>query len=357
MRREANDASLRATRRWTPEAASLELTGKTDRVTRNEGGREYEATVAIPLWLPGERASAQAAVQAESGALASRLDAARWRIAEQVRTAYWDQARTNGERDVALQRLANARLLAADVARRLSAGDLARSDAHQADGALAAAEAAASEARAAASRAGRHWQALTGLAAQETAEPEPMPPAGPMAPHPALAELTARADVARRQRELAVVQTRANPELTVGAARERGAQGERYGQSIIVGIRIPLGSASASPSRIATAAAEQLEAEAALALEQRRLDAEVEAARDDVRALQSAADAGARRARLARESRGFFEKSFRLGESDLPTRLRVELEAFEAERQAARARIELSAAVSRLRQALGLLPE
>ena len=67
--------------------------------------------------------------------------------------------------------------------------------------------------------------------------------------------------------------------------------------------------------------------------------------------------AAEKRAQLARESRGFFDKSFRLGESDLPTRLRIELEAVEAERQNARARIELAAAISALRQALGLLPE
>jgi cobalt-zinc-cadmium efflux system outer membrane protein len=67
--------------------------------------------------------------------------------------------------------------------------------------------------------------------------------------------------------------------------------------------------------------------------------------------------AAEKRAQLARESRGFFDKSFRLGESDLPTRLRIELEAVEAERQSTRARIELAAAISALRQALGLLPE
>ena len=58
-----------------------------------------------------------------------------------------------------------------------------------------------------------------------------------------------------------------------------------------------------------------------------------------------------------RAMRSFFEKSFRLGESDLPTRLRIELEAVEAERQSTRARIDLAAAISALRQALGLLPE
>jgi cobalt-zinc-cadmium efflux system outer membrane protein len=41
----------------------------------------------------------------------------------------------------------------------------------------------------------------------------------------------------------------------------------------------------------------------------------------------------------------------------LPTRLRVEIEAVEAQRQAAVARIAVAGAVSALRQALGLLPE
>ncbi len=47
----------------------------------------------------------------------------------------------------------------------------------------------------------------------------------------------------------------------------------------------------------------------------------------------------------------------RLGEADWPTRLRVELDAVQAERQLARARIDAAAAISSLRQALGLLPQ
>jgi outer membrane protein, heavy metal efflux system len=45
-----------------------------------------------------------------------------------------------------------------------------------------------------------------------------------------------------------------------------------------------------------------------------------------------------------------------LGETDLPTRLRIEAEASDAERQAARAQVDLAAAISAWRQALGLLP-
>jgi cobalt-zinc-cadmium efflux system outer membrane protein len=68
------------------------------------------------------------------------------------------------------------------------------------------------------------------------------------------------------------------------------------------------------------------------------------------------AEAAERRAALARETRGFYDRAFRLGQADLPTRLRIELDAAEAERQAAQARIALAQALSSVRQALGLMP-
>ena len=76
-----------------------------------------------------------------------------------------------------------------------------------------------------------------------------------------------------------------------------------------------------------------------------------------VKATQAQRDALARHAALAQGTRGFVDKAFRLGEADGPTRLRVELEAAQAERQLARARIDAAAAISHLRQALGLLPQ
>ena len=360
LRRDAADAALRASQRWTLDAPALEVTAKTDRYTSNVGGREYDATLAIPLWLPGERSRVQSAAQADATGVNARLEAARWKLAEQVRTTYWEHARAALEANLAQERLRNAQQLAADVTKRLKAGDLARADGHQAEGATASAEAMAAAAKAAAAKAARRWQTLTGLQPLQAddLQAEVLPTQHePTTSHPELNELAARAEVARRQSELAGIQSRANPELTIGAVRERGAYSDRYEQSLTVGVRIPLGASSSSQTRVATAGAERLEAETALTLARQRAQADIAAAEDDVRALQASAEAADRRARLARESRGFFEKSFRLGETDLPTRLRVELEAFEAERQAARTRIELSAAISTLRQALGLLPE
>ncbi|MBN8462336.1 MAG: TolC family protein, partial [Dechloromonas sp.] len=92
-------------------------------------------------------------------------------------------------------------------------------------------------------------------------------------------------------------------------------------------------------------------------LEQDRLQREIVALRGQLAAAETQVAAATQRAALARDNRGFYEKSFRLGESDLPTRLRIEAEAFEAERALGSARIGRERTLSQLRQALGLLPE
>ena len=367
-RRDAARAQQRAAKAWTPEPAALELSNKTDRLGSNQGAREFEVGVAVPLWLPGERSSSAALADAEGAATESRATAAQLRVAATVREAWWQWQRARIEVGTARDQLENARLIAADVARRTMAGDLARADQHQADGAVAGAEASMAQAETGLAAARQHLRALAGVAPASSgaamtelgnvlAEPAPDAAAAELESHAALQELKDRAAVAQRSVELTATQSRANPELTLATTRDRGARGDASQQTITLGIRIPFGAGPRSDARSANARAETMEIQAQLALERERLTAEREAARVRVESSRTQLMAAERRAQLARESRGFFDKSFRLGETDLPTRLRIEAEAAEAERQAARTRIELAAAISAWRQALGLLPQ
>jgi cobalt-zinc-cadmium efflux system outer membrane protein len=359
-RRQAARSQQAAAGAWTPEPAAVEITGKTDPLSGNHGARELDVGIAAPLWLPGERSRRAALADAEGAAVDSHAAAARLRLAASIREAWWAWQRARIEAYIARGQLDNARRIADDVARRMKAGDLARADQHQADGAVAAAESAVAQADAAVGSAALQLQGATGLPPAPVA---PMPEADPgdAAPapeaHATLQELQDRAAVAERSAALAATQSRANPELTLGATRERGSAGESYGQTLTLGVRWPLGGGARHDARIASARAEATGLQAQLALERERVGAERQAARGRLDAARLQVAAAERRARLARESRGFFEKSFRLGETDLPTRLRIEAEATEAERQAARARIEQAAALSAWRQALGLLPQ
>lgn len=362
--RQAAQGRKVAAQSWTVEPPSLEVSAKTDRFNRNDGSREYEFGVAVPLWLPGERSRSLALAEAEAGAVDSRAAAAQWRLAGSLREAWWGLHRARIEVELARARQDSASQLGRDVARRVAAGELAKSDQHQADGALAAAQAELAASQAALTQAEQALRALTaeapvsGLPDAAEVSISPLPNDAEPAPnHPALRELSDRALKAERARDLAGVQQRANPELTLAATRDRGGLGERYDQTVTLGLRFPLGSSGANQAKRATAGAELIEAQAQLTLERQRLSGELAGARARLTAAQVAAEAATRRAALARETRGFIEKSFRAGETDLPSRLRVELEAHEAERQATLARLNVNQAISALNQALGLLPQ
>ena len=192
--------------------------------------------------------------------------------------------------------------------------------------------------------------------AEQRARQAEVAAAAAIANHADLQALQDRAAVAEGALALAATQSRASPALTLAANRERGSRGEAFQQTFALGLRIPFGAGPRHDARVASARADAVELQAQLALERARIAADQAAARarsDAARAQVVAAD---RRAQLALEARGFFDKSFRLGETDLPSRLRIEAEAADAQRQAARARIELAAAMSAWRQALGLLP-
>jgi cobalt-zinc-cadmium efflux system outer membrane protein len=367
-RRDAAQAQQRAAQAWTPEPAALALSNKTDRLGSHQGAREYEVGVAVPLWLPGERSGSAALADAEGAAIEHQATAAQLRVAATVREVWWQWQRAQSELGMARDQLDNARLIAADVARRARAGDLARADQHQAEGAVAGAEASLAQAEAGLAAARQQLRALAGAApalsgaatteqGNALAEPVPDAAAAELESHPALQALKARAAVAEKAAALAATQSRPNPELMLATTRDRGARGEASQQTITLGLRMPFGAGPRLEARSAQARAEAIEMQAQLLLERERLAAEQDAARVRVEASRLQWAAAQRRAQLARESRGFFDKSFRLGETDLPTRLRIEAEAADAARQAARTRIELAAAISAWRQALGLLPQ
>jgi cobalt-zinc-cadmium efflux system outer membrane protein len=362
-RRDAVRAQQRAAQAWTPEPMALEAFGKTDRLNQNQGAYEVEVGVIVPLWLPGERSGSAALADAEGAAIESRASAAQLRVAATVRDAWWQWQRARIEVNSARDQVDNTRRIAADVARRTKAGDLARADQHQADGAVASAESRLAQAEAGLAAAQQHLRALAGVVPDASAgtvmapEPDPGVASAGIEAHAALLELQDRAAVAERTAALASAQSRANPEILLGTTRERGASGESPQQTLTLGVRFPFGGGPRHDARIANARAEATEVQAQLTLERERLAADREAARIRVQSSRIQLAAAERRAQLARESRGFFDKSFRLGETDLPTRLRIEAEAAEAERQADSTRIELAAAISAWRQALGLLPQ
>lgn len=360
QRREAGQALRQAAASWTPEPPALEASLRSDRFNRRQGAQELELGVALPLWLPGERQRSQDLADAQLLAVEAQAQLAQWQLAQQLRTRWWSLRADREDAAAVEARWQAGQALALDVARRVAAGELSRADQHQADAALAQAAAERAQAMAKAEASEQALRALIGLAPDEAftlSEAAELEPAGDAPAHPRLAALSAKAGSARSAAALARTQSRANPEITLLQTRDRAARGEASNGTVTLGLRFPLGSGDRHRAALSTAAAEQTEAEVGLEREREQVEAEVRSARAALTAARTVLEAASERARLALETRDFFDKSFRLGETDLPTRLRVELEAGNAQRALAQARIALHQAIAQLRQSLGLPPQ
>lgn len=349
-------ARSKAAQAWVPAPPSIGLSERSDRFNRNVGAREVEVGLAVPLWLPGQRQRESALASAEQELQRVTIDNARWKLAGEVREAYWLTRTADAERAAALRRLDDARALAADVERRLKAGDLALTDFNQAKGAEHSARGVANDAEARTARTLLAFLTLTGLdalpAGDEAVAANPLP----LPDHPALRQLDRIALAADARLKLAIDNRRDNPELTLAYRRERPSSIDAYGGAVTLGIRIPLATDARNEPKIAAANAEFMEARTAYLRLSEQLQAEL---RSSQRELQQARDALAlaeERQRLATETERLLGKAFGLGEIDLATRLRTAAERYAADADAIRSRLDAGRSVSRLNQAFGVLP-
>ena len=341
---------------WVPAPPSVAVRERSDRLNRNAGTSEFEAELAVPLWLPGQRERQAALVATETDLQLESLAGAKWKLAGEVREAFWQAKAAEGDVLVSRRRLDDAVQLAADVERRFRSGDLARTDFNQVRGAEHAARAALGEAELRKERSAQAFTLLTGVHTLPADEEKPAPNPPAAADHPTLRALERSAAAADARLRLAAADTRDNPELTLGWRRERSSSFDPYASSVTLGIRIPLATDGRNAPRIAAANAEYIEAFTAIARQKDLVEADIAAA---IRELAQARDALAladERQQLAAENDRLLGKAFSLGEIDLATRLRIASDRYAAEADVARSRLELGRAVSRLNQAYGVIP-
>lgn len=348
------DARAQAAQGLLAAPPSVTLSQRSDRTASNLGLREYEAGIELPLWNPGMRDATARQVAAERGAFERQQATARLELAGQLRELAASGALAALERDLATRKRDEARTLARDVLRRVAAGDSARVDALLAEATERQAATLAVQAEAALEQTRSQWRALTGLA--HIAEADETVGASPAAEHPAVAGAQAGLRAAMARLALTEADRRDPLELGLGVTRERSVFGEAARNALRLSLRVPLGSDARNAPRLAAARAELDAAQADSEAAERRIAADITAARTALAAAHRAQSFATERAALSREARALIAKSWQLGESDLPTRLRADNEAFDAELALARARVEAQRATSRLNQALGLLP-
>ena len=336
---------------------SLELSHRNDRLQSNAGRRETEIGVAVPLWLPGQKAARAGTADAAATQALAAEQVARLRLAGELREAAWQLAALQAEAAQADMQIQALKQLADDVERRVVAGDLARADALAAQAELLAASALQSDVRQRLQAARARWTLLTGLAAAPDMSVEALEGApAPAASHPELQLANQSTELARKRVELMRHSRRDAPELTVGVRQDVPGRAEASQGSLVVGLRLPFGTDDRNRPLEAAALSELDVAETHELRLRERLDSDIAAAREAKRSAKAQLDAETARARLLRERASLIDKSLRAGETPLPDLLRALAAAAQADSAAARQTAALGLARARLQQNLGILP-
>jgi outer membrane protein TolC len=349
-------ADQRVAGSWLAGPPTLELAQREGRGSAADGARETDVGIALPLWRLGQRGQNVEAAEAESAWASAAEQAARLRLASQVR----EQANKVKLSEFEVQQAAQQRQLleelSADVDRRVKAGDLAPADALAAKAEMLSARALEREAQQAHVAQRSAWTLLTGLVAVPEPDEFKAQEAATLDEHVEAKLAEAAVQRARHRLAQAQAQRGAPPELGIGLRQERPGLGQARQNSVALSLRVPFGTEIHNLPRLATAMAEE---DLALAAQQRlrmQLEAELALAQSHLAASQAQAAAEQERAALLRERAQLLKKSFQAGESSLPELLRALAAAGQASAASARQQAALAQAQARLHQALGQLP-
>ena len=336
---------------------SLWLGYRDDRIDANKSARETEVALSWPLWLPGQRSARAAAAGAEMNLADSSGRAARWRIAGEVREAAWVLTAHQADLDQASAHAASLQALAADVERRVRAGDLARADALAARAETLAATAQQAEARQRLLATSSRWTLLTGLQAlPEISETSAAASVTLNPDHPELQQAGQAIDYARKRVERVKTSHRDPPELALRVISETPGRPDGAQTSFGVALKLPFGTDDRNLPLQAAALTELDLAETQERRLRERLESDLASAQAAVLSAETQEAAERARATLLRERAQLIDKSFRAGESPLPELLRALAASAQADASLARQTAALGLARARLQQASGLLP-
>ena len=337
---------------------SVELGHRNDRLQSNNGVRETEVALAVPLWLPGQKSAKQQAADSLSSLSHLSETEGKLRVAEVVRELHWQIAELQANKSLSKEQTSTFAAIASDVDKRVKAGDLARADALAAKGELLSAQAAQSQAETQLEAAKRQWTALTGLAQTPDATFASVESPSPrqLAEHPELLRAEQQVDLARKRLDLIAKSNRSAPELITKFRQDMPSHGQGSAYSLGLAVRIPFGTDDRNAPLQAAALTELDIAQRKEQVLRAQLSARMESAKAAAEASQLQLQTEREKASLLNERAKLIRASFNAGETSLPELLRAASAAAQADYSAVRQEAAFGLARARLQQAYGQLP-
>ena len=340
-----------------PGSVAIILRNQNDQLLSRNGETEWEAGVEFPLWLSGQRKAREAIANIASQNLSADAQYLRLQLAGMVRDALWDNQLMQGLADIAKAKHEAASQLQRDIEKRVTLGDMAQKDLLIAQTETLQAESERIYAEAEVQHAKFRYKNLTGLSmipaeftevksAKETVQEA----------HPALMDANIKIDLSAEQRNLVRIENRDNPTLTIGTRSLRGANDTQYNNSLGITVRIPLQSATRNAPHQAAAEMQYVENQAHLSQLKLLLAAAMHEAEHNLEVGEMQLNVLSKQNTIAQQSLSVTRKAFQLGELDLSDLMRVQAQAFNAERALKNQQIQQLWNTARYNQAVGELP-
>ncbi|MBL1141377.1 MAG: TolC family protein [Proteobacteria bacterium] len=328
-----------------------------DVLTDSDGLQEFEVGMELPLWLPGQKAARQKTFEQERSIVNASEPALKLEIAGTVRELLWNIALTKNKVSVAKKEWDIVKKLEQDVNKRVELGDLAQSNMILAQQESLSKEAAYQIAEQEFRHAQHRYDMITGLNTLPANYEEVVTDDISISlEHPALKESQKKVNHSAAQRDQVMLEKRGNPTLFVGTRHEQGPTDNGYDNAIGLSLSMPIGLTAYTAPIVTAAEVELSENRSQMEILHRELNITIQDASRELSSTIDQYDFARRQNELSKRNLALSRKAFSLGETGLIELIRIQAQAFAAERNMHQKYLEVGLQKARLNQAKGIIP-
>lgn len=338
------------------EPLGLSVNHYNDVIGSSDGLQEWETSVEMPIWLPGEKRQQQNLSRHLAAEVPYYQQRLRLEASAQVREHVWQVMLAAAKVRHAEVLQENAENLLNNVENRVKGGDLAQSEALLAQTHQLEMRSSLEAAKMQLQQSLNQYQYLTGQQVLPDEIEERLPLSQTIElDHPLLAELTQQ--IARQRSVIANARydNARHPSLSLGVKRERDEHADPYNNSIGVGISFALNDGQYQQPAIAEAGRQLAELQIAQQQQKRQLEANLLAAMDHYKSLEQRQALLKEQFEVSQQYVAMQQRSFDMGGIDLTSLLRSQEVTDKHRHQLLQLEIEIQQQIARINQIAGKL--
>jgi outer membrane protein TolC len=350
------EALAEKSRAWFADSPRINVGYQMDSLHKDEGYREIETGVELPLWRRSQKKEFKSLAEQSSSYAAIFPSLTRLKVAGRVRESIWELAESRSQIDLAKKELETSKKLEKTILRRVELGDRPTTDALLATQEVLEKQAALHTSEATLKESSHHYHHLTGLTQVPKQIEEELSSDTGDKNHPLLAAATLLVEQARAKLKLQRKSALGQPSLNLNLRQEQDENGADDLDSLGIGFSLPIGSREHSNPLITEAVRDEAAAKAALLRLLHEVEANLDKAQIELESVNKSIELSEQRIKIASQSARLVKLAYESGESSLIELLRSQSIEFAAEREHTRLRIAHGRAIANINQSLGVMP-